>query len=239
TLFMTLLGAWAALMSRLSGQDEVVVGTAVANRRDTALDGLMGFFVNTLALRLRPRGTTSVDGYLRHVGRTVIDAFVHQDVPFAQVVESLAPERSLGHSPVVQTMFVLQNAPRGGDPSLRGLAVERIVTPHTTTQFDLSLSLTETASGLEGAIEYASDLFDAETIASWSGYFEILLRQMVVDATRRVSTLPLLDARGAAALLAASATVPEPYTGGPTTFVDAFAAQVVATPHAEALRSHG
>ncbi|WND83244.1 non-ribosomal peptide synthase/polyketide synthase [Lysobacter capsici] len=235
TLYMVLLAGWSALLSRLSGQGEVVVGTAVANRRDSRLDGLIGFFVNTLALRLElPRDSTTAQ-WLDSVKQVALDGFVHQDVPFAQVVESMAPERSLGHNPLVQAMFVLQNAPRGGDPSLHELRVERIAIPHTTTQFDISLSLSETQDGLSGAIEYASDLFDADTVARWSRWLERLLDGMARSPNAAVASLALLDEDEHAQLLQGSAGPSAEQTQ--QTLVELFQAQVARTPDAAALRS--
>ncbi|MBX9399679.1 non-ribosomal peptide synthase/polyketide synthase [Lysobacter sp. BMK333-48F3] len=235
TLYMVLLAGWSALLSRLSGQGEVVVGTAVANRRDNRLEGLIGFFVNTLALRLELPREASTTQWLDSVKRVALDAFVHQDVPFAQVVESVAPQRNLGHNPLVQAMFVLQNAPRGGDPSLRGLGVEQIAMPHTTTQFDLSLSLSETGDGLSGTIEYASDLFDASTVARWACWLERLLQGMAQTPQAPVASLELLDAQERTQLLHRSAGA----SAAPAdrTWVERFQAQAARTPEAIALRS--
>ncbi|WP_052250850.1 non-ribosomal peptide synthetase [Xanthomonas sacchari] len=234
TLYMVLLAGWSALLSRLSGQDEVVVGGAVANRRDSRLEGVIGFFVNTLALRLRLSADSTTTQWLEVVKQTALDALVHQDLPFAHVIESVAPERSLGRTPLVQAMFVLQNAPRGGNLALHGLRVEQIAIPHTTTQFDLSLSLHETEDGLSGAIEYASDLFDAATVARWSAWLERLLDGMARAPQAPVSSLSLLDAGERAQLLRDSAgeAMPAPEQ----TLVELFAAQVARTPQAPALR---
>ncbi|WP_146010619.1 condensation domain-containing protein, partial [Dyella sp. AD56] len=236
TLYMTLLAGWSALLSRLSGQADVVIGTAVANRRDSRLDGLMGFFVNTLALRLDTQGGQTIANFLQAVKHVTVNAFVHQDVPFTHVVESLSPGRDLSYNPLVQAMFVLQNAPHGGDPTLSGLRAERMAMPHTTTQFDISLSLMEVGEHLEGAIEYASDLFDADTIARWSGYLEVLLRAMTEDPERAVATLPLLTDAERSQLLE-SRVAPLQAEVGAWTLAERFQAQVSRTPEAIALRS--
>ena len=121
---MTLLGAWAAVLSRLSGQAEVVIGTPVANRRRAETEGLIGFFVNTLALRVDLRGEPSVAEMLRRVRGAVLGAQDHQDVPFEQVVEMVQPPRHLNHTPVFQVMFAWQNQ-EWSLPQLPGVRVEK------------------------------------------------------------------------------------------------------------------
>jgi non-ribosomal peptide synthetase component F len=159
TVFMSLLAAWGLLLARMAGQDEVVVGTPVANRQRAELEPLVGFFVNTLALRLSRSADLRVADWLQHVKTACLGAYAHQDVPFEQVVEAVRPARSLGHSPLFQAMLALDNTPRR-EIALPGLSLSALPTPRATTQFDLSLSLTESADGIEGYLEYASDLFD-------------------------------------------------------------------------------
>ncbi|WVV46949.1 condensation domain-containing protein [Pseudomonas sp. NA13] len=119
TPFMTLLGAWSILLSRLSNQPQVVVGTPVANRPRRETEALIGFFVNTLALRIDVQAHSRVDQLLEHIKASTLDAYSHQDLPFEQVVEALQPERSLGHSPLFQAMLVLGNTPRPGPGTAR------------------------------------------------------------------------------------------------------------------------
>ncbi|KAK5527346.1 hypothetical protein LTR23_011298, partial [Exophiala sp. CCFEE 6169] len=164
TLFMTLLGAWAALMSRLSGQDEVVVGTPVANRPRVELEGVIGFFVNTLALRIDAGRAPSTQALLASVRATALSAYDHQDLPFDRVVDAAQPQRSLGHAPVFQTQFVLESTDDAPVLGLHGLLLQSITSPHANTQFDLTLMLREEDGALTGSIEYASDLFDEDTI---------------------------------------------------------------------------
>ncbi len=116
---MTLLGAWSILLSRLSNQPQVVVGTPVANRPRRETEALIGFFVNTLALRIDVQAHSRVDQLLEHIKASTLDAYSHQDLPFEQVVEALQPERSLGHSPLFQAMLVLGNTPRPGPGTAR------------------------------------------------------------------------------------------------------------------------
>ncbi|WP_146050780.1 non-ribosomal peptide synthetase, partial [Pseudomonas syringae] len=193
TLFMTLLAGWSSLLSRFSGQDDVVIGTPVANRPRSELESLIGFFVNTLALRIRPEGRLSVAALLEQVKTVMLAAHAHQDLPFEQVVEALQPPRSLGHSPIFQVMLALNNTPGGGEFSLPELSLEPLQAPHTTAQFDLSLALVEADGGLIGSLEYASDLFERATIERMAGHLQVLLEGMVADDQQAVGELPLLS----------------------------------------------
>nr|WP_329607421.1 non-ribosomal peptide synthetase [Pseudomonas syringae] len=193
TLFMTLLAGWSSLLSRFSGQDDVVIGTPVANRPRSELESLIGFFVNTLALRIRPQGRLSVAALLEQVKAVMLAAHAHQDLPFEQVVEALQPPRSLGHSPIFQVMLALNNTPGGGELSLPELSLEPLQAPHTTAQFDLSLALVEADGGLIGSLEYASDLFERATIERIAGHLQVLLEGMVADDQQSVGELPLLS----------------------------------------------
>ncbi|KPW56401.1 Amino acid adenylation, partial [Pseudomonas caricapapayae] len=193
TLFMTLLVGWSSLLSRFSGQDDVVIGTPVANRPRSELESLIGFFVNTLALRIRPQGHLSVAALVEQVKAVMLAAHAHQDLPFEQVVEALQRPRSLGHSPIFQVMLALNNTPGGGELSLPELSLEPLQAPHTTAQFDLSLALVEADGGLIGSLEYASDLFERATIERMAGHLQVLLEGMVADDQQSVGELPLLS----------------------------------------------
>ncbi|WP_454258922.1 condensation domain-containing protein, partial [Pseudoxanthomonas mexicana] len=181
TLFMTLLAGWSVLLSRLSGQSDVVIGTPVANRQRTELEDLIGFFVNTLALRVDVDSDPSVLELLAQVKDTTLGGYMHQDVPFEQVVEALQPTRSLSHSPLFQVMLTLNNTPDGGGLQLPGLRLSPVATAHATTHFDLSLSLMDAGEELVGSLEYASDLFDAATVSRWAAQLERVLEAMVFD----------------------------------------------------------
>ncbi|MDQ1835630.1 condensation domain-containing protein, partial [Massilia scottii] len=164
TLFMTLLAGWSILLSRLSGQSDIVIGTPVANRPRSELEHLIGLFVNTLALRVRLEDNPSVSALLAHVRTVAIDAFDHQDLPFEQVVEAINPVRAMSHSPLFQVMFAWNNTPSGGTLSLPGLMLEELTEAETTAQFYLTLSLGETGDQIDGELQYASDLFDLATV---------------------------------------------------------------------------
>ncbi|MDQ1925164.1 condensation domain-containing protein, partial [Massilia pseudoviolaceinigra] len=192
TLFMTLLAGWSALLSRMSGQNDVVIGTPFANRQRSEIESLIGFFVNTLALRVQLNDDPTVVQLLMQIKANTLEAYAHQDIPFEQVVDAIKPVRSLSHSPVFQAMLVLQNTPVGGELSLPGLTLSSITTPHSTTHFDLSLSLSETGESITGSLEYARDLFEQATMERLVQHLQILFSAMVADETKHISQLPLL-----------------------------------------------
>ena len=193
TLFMVLQAGWSVLLGRLAGQDDVVIGTPVANRRRSELEGLIGFFVNTLALRTRIDAEQTVAGLLQTVRQQTLSAFGHQDVPFEQVVEAVQPARSLAHSPLFQVMLVLQNTPEA-ELRLPGLTLrQQDDLEWDTTHFDLTLSVSEAKDGsLAGVLQYCSDLFEKETVERWLGHLRVLLAAMVADDARPVAELPWL-----------------------------------------------
>ncbi|MCH7345375.1 amino acid adenylation domain-containing protein [Pelomonas sp. CA6] len=193
TLFMTLLAGWAALCGRLAGQDEVVIGSPVANRGRAELEPLIGFFVNTLALRLGVAGAQSVAGLLAQVRETVLAAQKAQDLPFEQVVEALQPERSLAHAPVFQLMFAWQNLP--AEPlQLPGLTLEELPEREDrSTPFELSLTLRESEAGIHGTLEYATALFDAASMERHLALLRRLLQGMVADDAQAVDRIAILD----------------------------------------------
>ncbi|WP_141554442.1 non-ribosomal peptide synthetase, partial [Xenorhabdus kozodoii] len=197
TLFMTVLSAWSLVLNRLSGQEDIVIGTPIANRPHQELEGLIGFFVNTLALRITFRDDLSVADLLAQVREQTLAAYAHQDLPFEQVVEALQPERSLSYSPLFQVMLALNNTPRHlslQESRLPDLQLTLVEQAHQSAHFDLTLSLTETETGLAGELAYATDLFDATTIERLAGYLTHVLAAMVSDETQPIATLPMLPA---------------------------------------------
>jgi len=193
TLFMVLYAGWSVLLARLSGQDDVVIGTPVANRPRVELEGLIGLFVNTLALRIAVASDAQVGTLLAEVKQTVLGAYDHQDVPFEQVVEALQPERSLGRNPVFQVMFALQNA-AGDEPRWPGLSMTIDEDVSTSSPFDMLLSLSEQGGEIVGSVDYAVDLFDRATVEHWIACFPVLLRNMIGDSRTLVGELPMLTA---------------------------------------------
>ncbi|MGH8079833.1 MAG: amino acid adenylation domain-containing protein, partial [Lysobacter sp.] len=192
TLYMTLLAGWAAMLGRLSGQEDVVIGTAGVNRSHAEVEPLIGFFVNTLALRIDLSGEPSVADLLARTRATALAAQAHNDVPFQQVVEAVKPTRSLAHTPLYQVAFVMQNTPEGS-LQLPGMEIEPIVPETTSAQIDLWWSATEIGEQIECSVVYAAALFDAETIQRWSRHWQIVLQAMVANDARQVGRLPLLS----------------------------------------------
>jgi hypothetical protein len=182
TLYMVLYAGWSIVLSRLSGQSDIVIGTSVANRQRTEVEGLIGFFVNNLALRIRLDDEPSVVELLERVKQRMLLAYAHQEVPFEQVVEALQPARSLSHSAVFQVMFVFQNTLHD-ELRLPGLTLAmQTEVFNETAKFDLSLFLQEIEGDIFGTVSYAADLFDRGTIERWTGYFRNVLGGMVQEA---------------------------------------------------------
>jgi len=180
TLFTTLLTAWGIVIGRLSGQDDVVIGTPVANRLRSEVEGLIGFFVNMLALRLDLSGSPTVSALLERVKLQTLAAQEHQDLPFEQVVEALQPPRSLAYTPLFQIAFAWESSERT-ELDLPGLRVEPVDTPRLVAVFDLALSLSEAGDRIVGTLGYATALFDRGTIERYVGYLLSLLGAMVAE----------------------------------------------------------
>ncbi|WRH90444.1 amino acid adenylation domain-containing protein [Pseudomonas fluorescens] len=193
TLFMTLTSAWALLMSRLSGQADVVIGSPVANRTRAEVEGLIGMFVNTLALRIDTSGEPSVETLLARVKARTLEAQAHQDLPFEQVVEITRPSRSLAHSPLFQTTLSWDS--HGGPQLALGeLTLEAVAGADEVAKFDLTLTLGEVNGVIRGSLNYATALFDESTIRRYVGYFQRLLEAMVGDDRAVLEHVPLLAA---------------------------------------------
>ncbi len=191
TLYITLLAAFQLLLSRYSGQEDIAVGSPTAGRSTRELEGLIGFFVNTLVLRGDLSNNPTFREFLRRMRDVALEAYAHQDVPFEKLVEELSPRRDLNISPLFQVMFVLQNDPRENF-ELKGLSARSVSVNSETSKFDLLLSLWESERGLAGTLEYATDLFEAATVARMLSHFQVLLEGIVTDPDRRISDLPVL-----------------------------------------------
>jgi amino acid adenylation domain-containing protein len=191
TVFMTLLAAFQVLLYRYSRQEDVAIGSPIANRSRTELEPMIGFFVNTLVLRTNLMGNPTFRELLLRVRDVCLGLYAHQDLPFEKLVEELQPERDLSRSPLFQVMFVLQNTPRRFlQPS--GLSIERVEVLSATSAFDLSLYLREREGKLIGFFEYSTDLFNGSTIERLIDHFETLLEGIVADPEQPISMLPLL-----------------------------------------------
>ncbi|MEG4277142.1 amino acid adenylation domain-containing protein [Microcoleus sp. MON1_C1] len=191
TLFMTLLAALQTLLYRYTNQEDIVVGTDLANRTQVETEALIGFFVNILVLRTDMRGNPTFRQLLDRVREVTLKAYTHQDLPFDKLVEELRPDRTLSQTPLFQVLFVMQNAPM---PALEmaGLTLIPVAIDSGTAKFDLALFVSETERGIVGSWKYNSDLFDRETIAQMSNRFETLLGSIAAQPDSRLNTLEIL-----------------------------------------------
>ncbi|ERT14647.1 hypothetical protein O185_02615, partial [Photorhabdus temperata J3] len=191
TLFMTLLAAWGAVLSRLSGQEALIIGTPSANRSRLETESLIGFFVNMLPLRIDLTGSPSLSELLNRVQCTVLAAQDNQMLPFEQIVEVVQPVRSLAHTPLFQVMFVLQNND-SAELYLPGIAISPVEQVHDTAKFDIELALSEEDGQIVGGMGYATALFDRTTIERHAGYLQTMLKAMVAEHDQRVDEVDLL-----------------------------------------------
>ncbi|MGH9762830.1 MAG: condensation domain-containing protein, partial [Blastocatellia bacterium] len=182
TLFMLLLAAFEALLHRYSGQDDFVVGSPIANRNRSQIEPVVGFFSNTLALRARVQGDISFAELLARVRETALGAFERQDLPFEKLVDELKPERDLGRSPLFQVSFVFQSASRA-PVHLPGLEFESVEIDTQTSKFELTLMLVETSLGIDGFLQYNTDLFLPATISKMVRHFRNLISGVIADST--------------------------------------------------------
>jgi amino acid adenylation domain-containing protein/non-ribosomal peptide synthase protein (TIGR01720 family) len=192
TLFMVLLSAFQLLLARYGGSDDVVVGSPIAGRTRREVEGLIGFFANTLVLRTDLGGDPAFREVVRRVRRTTLGAYEHQDVPFEKLVAELRPERSLAHSPLFQVAFTLNtpvDAPPAASPLLRVAPADARFAP---AKFDLMLGMEAGADGLHGALTYSTDLFERATIERMADHLRRMLEQVAADADARVGALELM-----------------------------------------------
>ncbi|NVZ71929.1 non-ribosomal peptide synthetase [Pseudomonas costantinii] len=235
TLYMTLMSAWASLLARLSGQQDLVIGSPVANRTRSEVEGLIGLFVNTLAVRIDTSGELSSEALLARVKALTLAAQAHQDLPFEQVVEITRPVRSLAHSPVFQTLLTWQDS-SAPTLALGDLALEGIVENSHFAKFDLSLNLGEVQGSILGALEYAVALFDQSTMQRYVGYFTRVLQAMVDNDQAVLEHTPLVDERERQHLLFDFNATAVDYNLDQTLH-GMFEGQVARTPNAIALKA--
>ncbi|HZF08985.1 MAG TPA: amino acid adenylation domain-containing protein, partial [Thermoanaerobaculia bacterium] len=233
TLFMSLLAALDVLLLRYGGQDDLVVGSPIAGRNRTELEGVIGLFLNTLALRVDAAGDPTVSELLARVRETTLSAFAHQEMPFEKLVEEIAPERNLARAPLFQILLVLQNIPLA-PLHLPGFALRPIAIDSGTAKFDLSVNLREEGGGLLAAWHYNRDLFDASTVRRLAAGFERLLGALVASGPRRISELPLLGPAEAQQLREWNATAAA-YPEGRRPLPGLLAEQAARTPDSVAL----
>ncbi|HLM54814.1 MAG TPA: amino acid adenylation domain-containing protein [Pyrinomonadaceae bacterium] len=191
TLYMTLLAAFNALLQRYTGQEDIVIGAPIAGRTRREVEGLVGFFVNTLALRTDLSGRPSFRELLGRVRAATLGAYAHQELPFERLVEELQPGRDLSRNPLFQVMFSLQNAPLE-EFTLPGLRVSPVEIGNDVTRFDLEFHLWEGGGAITGSLIYSTELFDAATVEQMLVHFRNLLEGVVADPDTRLPDLPLL-----------------------------------------------
>ena len=192
SLFMTLLAAFQILLYRYTGQKDIVVGSPIANRHYQEIEGLIGFFINTLALRTTFEDHESFTDVLNKVKETTLQAYQHQDVPFEQLVDHLDIPRVLNRNPVFQVIFTLQKATKGESLAFKQIQVEPFYRSYPIAKFDLLLSVHESEETLGIGIEYAEDLFEAESIEKMGAHFKKLIEEIVRNPAQEIQTIPLL-----------------------------------------------
>ena len=238
TMFMTLLAAFKVLLFRYSAQQDICVGTAVAGRQHQELENLIGFFINTLALRTEINPSDSFVEVLRKVKLTTLEAYENQDVPFEKVVTTVVKDRDMSRSPLFQVMFALQNTPPVPELLFGEVKLTREPFSQDKTKFDLSVVLTEDAHGLQGIMQYCTDLYSEQRILRMIEHFELLLHAVVLAPSQNINLLSILSPIEQEQLLHSfNRPVKQELTG--RTILDLFAAQVSLEPTAIALSHHG
>jgi non-ribosomal peptide synthetase component F len=232
TLYMTLLAGLGVVLSRYSGQDDIVVGSPIANRQEAGLEELIGFFVNTLVMRVRVEGGLSLREMLGQVRQTALEAYQNQDIPFEKLVEELSPERSLNTTPLFQVMFALQNAP--WDPQqMKGLQLRPAERSEHQVRFDLEVTAWEEADQIGIGWLYNRDLFDGWRIEQMAKHYVRVLEEFARDAEQAVGRVEILSTEERRRILeewnATECEVPE------GTLPELFEAQVERTPDAIAV----
>jgi len=192
TPFMALISVYAVLLSRWSGQDDIVIGSVIANRNRKEIENLIGFFVNSLVFRIKLNPQVTFSELLTQVRHLSLEAFDHQDLPFEKLVEEIRPERTLSHSPLFQVAFALQNT--GNDElTLPGLEISDLNTHSGTSKYDITFFAGESAHGIAGVVEYNSDIFDQATIQRFITHFRVLLTGVIQSPQNKVSEINILD----------------------------------------------
>jgi non-ribosomal peptide synthetase component F len=235
TLFMTLLAAFKVLLFRYTNQEDICVGTGAAGRQQQEMEGLIGFFVNTLALRSRVGTDTTFAELLQQVKTTTLEAYEHQEVPFEKVVDNVSRERNRSVSPVFQVMFELQNASDASSHLRLGkMEIARHPFAHSTSKYDLTLFISESPTGLQASIEYCTELFSKETIGRMAAHFKELLEAIVITPEEKIRALPMLTATEIKQLLIQPNDTASPYPAH-NSLIELFEARVASAPAATAV----
>lgn len=232
TLFMVLLAAYQTLLHRYTGQDDIILGSPIANRNRVELEGLIAFFANTLALRVDLSGDPTFLELLKRVQQTALEAYAHQDLPFERLVEEVQPERSPNQNPIFQHIFVLQSPPKVYD-ELRGVRTEMFEYENSIVKFDLELITWEGVRGLHGCFIYNKDLFSENTITRMIEHWFTLVEDIVTHPEKRLSEFTLMRQQERRFVL--EERQPQPLDGEPRSIAWLFAQQVKNTPNAPAI----
>ncbi|SMD41574.1 Phosphopantetheine attachment site [Aquiflexum balticum DSM 16537] len=237
TLFMTLLAAFKTLLYRYSGQEDICIGTPVAGRESGEMDDLIGFFVNTLAVRSNLRGNMGFTELLKDIRATTLESFEFQQVPFEMVVESLRQKRDLSRNPVFQVLFVLQNISKN-EAHLDDVSVSEKTYEHFTSKFDMAFELTEVDSGINGIAEYNTDLYRHETIVRFVNHFIHLLKSILENPSETIEKLKFLSKNEETELIKLFNSPPQ-ILPNQKTILDLFQEQVRKSPDAIAVVFEG
>ncbi|HEV2472154.1 MAG TPA: amino acid adenylation domain-containing protein [Chthonomonadales bacterium] len=237
TLFMTLLTAFHILLSRYSGQTDIVIGTPVSGRTRTEIEGLIGYFSNSLVLRADLSGNPTYREALREVRSSVLGAFSHQDLPFEMLVKELQPHRDLSRTPVYQIMFSV-GSHHTEQLNLPGLSITPLLMDRNTAKFDMTLGLRESPDALLAGVEYSTDLFCDDTMARLLDNFGTLLESIAANPDQNIRSLPVIS-RAEQRLLAVDWQQAETRLNEPDTVQALFEAQAARTPDAPALAFNG
>ncbi|WP_194972390.1 non-ribosomal peptide synthetase [Aquiflexum lacus] len=233
TLFMTLLAAYKILLYRYSGQEDICVGTPIAGRENKETEDLIGFFVNTLALRTQIQNSLRFDEFLDRVKTTTLEAFDIQQVPFETIVGNLGQERDLSRNPIFQVLFVLQNVP-DAKFEIEGAEVSEKPFENFTSKFDMTFELTETNEGIEGVLEYCTDLFKKETITNFVSHYRQFLHAICNNPTEKIGKLEIIQIEEVNKILESFNRIQKPIPEN-TTILDLFKIQVKKKPDATAV----
>ncbi len=194
TLFMALMAVFQTMLAKYSGEDQIVVGTDLANRMMPETESMLGFFINLMAVRSDLSGNPSFRELLSRVREGLLESYAHQDVPFPKIVQELQPDRRATHNPLVQVLFVMQNTPRARR-ELAGLQVEPFEVPVTTSKFDMAVFVSERPEGLNGYWVYSTEIFERATILRMLSHFSNLVDSVLAQPDARLSALTMLSAQ--------------------------------------------
>ncbi|MEJ7829176.1 MAG: amino acid adenylation domain-containing protein, partial [Segetibacter sp.] len=229
TLFMTLLTAFKVMLHKYSNQTDICVGTPIAGRQQQEVEGLIGFFVNTLALRSDVQDNSSFIELLQKVRTITLEAYEHQEVPFEKVVNAVVKERDMSRSPLLQIMLVFQNTQEGNPMQMGEVEILREDYEHTTAKFELIFGLIDSLTGLQGGIEYSTDLYNEQSIVRMVGHYKELLSSIVKEPKQKIGKLSMLTDAEKHQLLADFNGTSVAYPKDKTV-VDLFEEQAVETP---------